>query len=304
MQTEYTRRLYDRLRQGEVTYATLEEIHLKLYSAAKEHYEALLGVEVDGSGKDISRGYFMSFDPHAYINAALLEQISPLPARIIPPAKKENSPKKTPVETVHPPRLLCRHAAGRKALGEADILPSRDRREAHHQVPGRQPRQLPLRPGQQMLQQGPGRADSHQTGEKRVRTRVSRRGISPAQCLHLYRQDQRSRYKEGREKPVINQVMSFLEEHYGIRRNLILDRLEFMPYALSADAGKGYRPMRGKDYNTIFVDLQMAGISCYQNFLRAVIDSNYAKEFNPYTDYLYALPPGTGRTTSPNLPTP
>lgn len=42
MQTEYARRLYDRLRQGEVTYATLEEIHLKLYSAAKEHYEALL----------------------------------------------------------------------------------------------------------------------------------------------------------------------------------------------------------------------------------------------------------------------
>lgn len=186
MQTEYTRRLYDRLRQGEVTYATLEEIHLKLYSAAKEHYEALLGVEVDGSGKDISRGYFMSFDPHAYINAALLEQISPLPARIIPPAKKEE------------------------------------------------------------------------------------------------------------KKPVINQVMSFLEEHYGIRRNLILDRLEFMPYTPSADAGKGYRPMRGKDYNTMFVDLQMAGISCYQNFLRAVIDSNYAKEFNPYTDYLYALPPWDG----------
>ena len=42
-----------------------------------------------------------------------------------------------------------------------------------------------------------------------------------------------------------------------------------------------------QDYNTIFVDLQMAGISCYQNFLRAVIDSNYAKEFNPYTCLLY-----------------
>ena len=100
--------------------------------------------------------------------------------------------------------------------------------------------------------------------------------------------------KKEEKKPVINQVMSFLEEHYGIRRNLILDRLEFMPYTPSADAGKGYRPMRGKDYNTMFVDLQMAGISCYQNFLRAVIDSNYAKEFNPYTDYLYALPPWDG----------
>lgn len=36
--------------------------------------------------------------------------------------------------------------------------------------------------------------------------------------------------------------MSFLEEHYGIRRNLILDRLEFMPYTPSADAGKVTAP--------------------------------------------------------------
>ena len=247
----------------------------------------------------------MSFDPHAYINAALLEQISPLPARIIPPAKKEKRQEEDGCRNgTPPPRLRCRHAAGRKALGEADILPSRDRREAHHQVPGRQPRQLPLRPGQQMLQQGPGRADSHQTGEKRVRTRVPRRGI-PLHNAYIYTdKTSEAATKKEEKKPVINQVMSFLEEHYGIRRNLILDRLEFMPYTPSADAGKGYRPMRGKDYNTMFVDLQMAGISCYQNFLRAVIDSNYAKEFNPYTDYLYALPPGTGRTTSPNLPTP
>lgn len=48
--------------------------------------------------------------------------------------------------------------------------------------------------------------------------------------------------KKEEKKPVINQVMSFLEEHYGIRRNLILDRLEFMPYALSADAGKVTAP--------------------------------------------------------------
>ncbi|WP_289226223.1 VapE domain-containing protein, partial [uncultured Bacteroides sp.] len=100
--------------------------------------------------------------------------------------------------------------------------------------------------------------------------------------------------KKEEKKPVISQVMDFLGEHYGIRRNLILDRLEFMPYAPPEEARKGYRPMRGKDYNTLFVDLQMAGISCYQNFLRAVIDSNYAKEFNPYTDYLYALPPWDG----------
>jgi hypothetical protein len=295
MQTEYTRRLYDRLRQGEVTYATLEEIHLKLYSAAKEYYEALLGVEVDGSGKDISRGYFMSFDPHAYINAALLEQISPLPARIIPPAKKENSPKKTPVETVHP--LPASSAATPQDAKPWEKLifsqaVTAVKRTTRFRAGNRDNFLFAL--GNKCYSKGL----DEQTAIRLAKNEFGQEYPdveSPLHNAYIYTdKTSEAATKKEEKKPVINQVMSFLEEHYGIRRNLILDRLEFMPYALSADAGKGYRPMRGKDYNTIFVDLQMAGISCYQNFLRAVIDSNYAKEFNPYTDYLYALPPWDG----------
>ena len=293
MQTEYTRRLYDRLRQGEVTYATLEEIHLKLYSAAKE--QSLLGVEVDGSGKDISRGYFMSFDPHAYINAALLEQISPLPARIIPPAKKENSPKKTPVETVHP--LPASSAATPQDAKPWEKLifsqaVTAVKRTTRFRAGNRDNFLFAL--GNKCYSKGL----DEQTAIRLAKNEFGQEYPdveSPLHNAYIYTdKTSEAATKKEEKKPVINQVMSFLEEHYGIRRNLILDRLEFMPYALSADAGKGYRPMRGKDYNTIFVDLQMAGISCYQNFLRAVIDSNYAKEFNPYTDYLYALPPWDG----------
>ena len=300
MQTEYARRLYDRLRQGEVTYATLEEIHLKLYSAAKEHYEALLGVEVDGSGKDISRGYFMSFDPHAYINAALLEQISPLPARIIPPAKKENSPKKTPVETVHPlPASSAATPQDAKLQGAKPwekLIFSKAvtavKRTTRFRAGNRDNFLFAL--GNKCYSKGL----DEQTAIRLAKNEFGQEYPdveSPLHNAYIYTdKTSEAATKKEEKKPVINQVMSFLEEHYGIRRNLILDRLEFMPYALSADAGKGYRPMRGKDYNTLFVDLQIAGISCYQNFLRAVIDSNYAKEFNPYTDYLYALPPWDG----------
>ena len=292
MQTEYTRRLYDRLRQGEVTYATLEEIHLKLYSAAKEHYEALLGVEVDGSGKDISRGYFMSFDPHAYINAALLEQISPLPARIIPPAKKESGKKRTAAETVHPlPASVA--ATPQDAKPWEKLIFSQAvtavKRTTRFRAGNRDNFLFAL--GNKCYSKGL----DEQTAIRLAKNEFGQEYPdveSPLHNAYIYTdKTSEAATKKEEKKPVINQVMSFLEEHYGIRRNLILDRLEFMPYALSADAGKGYRPMRGKDYNTIFVDLQMAGISCYQNFLRAVIDSNYAKEFNPYTDYLYALPP-------------
>lgn len=300
MQTEYARHLYDRLRQGEVTYATLEEIHLKLYSAAKEHYEALLGVEVDGSGKDISRGYFMSFDPHAYINAALLEQISPLPARIIPPAKKENSLKKTPVETVHPlPASSAATPQDAKSQGAKPwekLIFSKAvtavKRTTRFRAGNRDNFLFAL--GNKCYSKGL----DEQTAIRLAKNEFGQEYPdveSPLHNAYIYTdKTSEAATKKEEKKPVINQVMSFLEEHYGIRRNLILDRLEFMPYTPSADAGKGYRPMRGKDYNTLFVDLQIAGISCYQNFLRAVIDSNYAKEFNPYTDYLYALPPWDG----------
>ena len=293
MQTEYTRRLYDRLRQGEVTYATLEEIHLKLYSAAKEHYEALLGVEVDGSGKDISRGYFMSFDPHAYINAALLEQISPLPARIIPPAKKESGKKRTAAETVHPlPASVA--ATPQDAKPWEKLIFSQAvtavKRTTRFRAGNRDNFLFAL--GNKCYSKGL----DEQTAIRLAKNEFGQEYPdveSPLHNAYIYTdKTSEAATKKEEKKPVINQVMSFLEEHYGIRRNLILDRLEFMPYTPSADAGKGYRPMRGKDYNTMFVDLQMAGISCYQNFLRAVIDSNYAKEFNPYTDYLYALPLG------------
>ncbi len=300
MQTEYARHLYDRLRQGEVTYATLEEIHLKLYSAAKEHYEALLGVEVDGSGKDISRGYFMSFDPHAYINTALLEQISPLPARIIPPTKKENSPKKTPVETVHPlPASSAATPQDAKSQGAKPwekLIFSKAvtavKRTTRFRAGNRDNFLFAL--GNKCYSKGL----DEQTAIRLAKNEFGQEYPdveSPLHNAYIYTdKTSEAATKKEEKKPVINQVMSFLEEHYGIRRNLILDRLEFMPYTPSADAGKGYRPMRGKDYNTLFVDLQIAGISCYQNFLRAVIDSNYAKEFNPYTDYLYALPPWDG----------
>ena len=46
-----------------------------MYDACKEYYEKLLDVEVDGSGKDISRGFFTSFDEKAYLNEKLMKEV-------------------------------------------------------------------------------------------------------------------------------------------------------------------------------------------------------------------------------------
>lgn len=130
--------------------------------------------------------------------------------------------------------------------------------------------------------------------------------LAPVRNAYTYISKTEAAQKVKEEKrPLINRVMEFLEQHYGIRRNVILDRLEFLPLGASgtsdtsgtsgSEACKGiYRPMRGKDYNSIFVDLQMSGIVCFQNFLKSVIDSDYAADFNPFLDYLARLPAWDG----------
>ncbi|MEI3261431.1 MAG: BT4734/BF3469 family protein [Flavonifractor plautii] len=53
----------------------MEKYHRMMYDTCKEYYEKLLDVEVDGSGKDISRGFFTSFDEKAYLNEELMKEV-------------------------------------------------------------------------------------------------------------------------------------------------------------------------------------------------------------------------------------
>lgn len=72
----------------------MEKHHLAMYNACKEYYEKLLGVEVDGSGKDISRGFFTSFDEKAYMNEGLLKEVDETLTNIIPPEKPQPGRRK------------------------------------------------------------------------------------------------------------------------------------------------------------------------------------------------------------------
>ena len=294
-QTEYACRLRAELLQGEIDYGCLEEVHSKLYNDAKQYYEALLGTEINGSGKDISRGYFISYDPEAYLNTTLQLQIEPLAVHIIAP---EKGAKKQPVRKPAGIEVCPRTAAS--PLPEAEpwekLLFSKAvtavKRSMKFKKGNRNNFLFAL--GNKCYAKGLDEEKAIGLAQKDfgkddldVRT--------PLHNAYIYtdKTTDTSTRKEDKQ-PVINRVMDFLQAHYGIRRNMILDRLEFTVCNESSTSSAGYRPMRGKDYNSIFVDLQLAGISCFQNFLKAVIDSDYAKEFNPFTDYLDRLAPWDG----------
>lgn len=50
----------------EMTYEQLETYHAQAYELTRTHYENVLNVPVDTSGKDLSRGIFASYDPDAF----------------------------------------------------------------------------------------------------------------------------------------------------------------------------------------------------------------------------------------------
>ena len=81
-----------------LTYDQLEQYHQEIYEITRRHYEEVLGVPVDTSGKDISRGVFASYDPAAFFSPERAAGILPITTRIIPaeptPERKRRSKNK------------------------------------------------------------------------------------------------------------------------------------------------------------------------------------------------------------------
>ncbi|MDE8697921.1 virulence protein E, partial [Bacteroides cellulosilyticus] len=49
-------------------------------------------------------------------------------------------------------------------------------------------------------------------------------------------------------------------------------------------------------YNAIFLELQLTGIMCSLDYVKAIVNSSYPREFNPFTDYIEKLKPWDGVT--------
>ena len=303
LRTQYALTLRDSLDKAKVDFATLEKHHRMMYDACKEYYEQLLGVEVDGSGKDISRGFFTSYDEKAYLNEELMKEMDETLTGIIPPEKPQ---------------------AGRKKSGKV----VKERAVSDDKVIGGKSDKAKAEPWEKMefnkavlavkrvSKFEPGNRDSFMFAlgnkcyakglEESVVIRLAQEKFgsdgfdagTPIHNAYIYTDKTTEAAMHKEEKTdTINQVLDFLKTHYDIRRNVILDRLEYLDFNEKEEKWKGkFRPMRTRSFNSIFLQLQLAGIKCFRNFLQAVIDSSYARDFNPFMDYIGNLKPWDGVT--------
>ena len=309
LQTEEAMRLRTELKaKGCVTYAELEQYHKRMFELSSHYYSELLDSKVDPSGSDLGRGMYATYDPDVFFSGERLEHVSSLQIEIKVPTAEESSLKKrkenhqkAALPVAEPPKeVAVSTPSGISALSNIDPLSQLEYRKAVEYTK----RKFRFEPnsrdsfiyclGNQCYTRHIGEEDAvcmtlHDFGSE-----PDFNAETPLRNAYLYT-NKTDANEEELKKPLVQKVIDFLKEHYEFRRNTILDRVEFRRFA-GSQAPLPFMAMRGKDFNSIYTHLQLSSIYCSLPMLKAVVDSNFAIDFDPFIDYFLSLRPWDGKT--------
>lgn len=283
---------------GTIDLPTLERYHHRMYALASQKYEELLHTKVDTSGSDLSRGFFASHDPEAFLSPERLENVKPLTVRVTLPTEEECKNKKRRKSTPQPPLLPTQENAAPIGLQvQLDFRKAMEYTRRKERLENGNRDNFFYCLGNQCYRR-------HITEEEAVSLTRSSFGDIPdfdlEQPLHNAYQYTSKTDREEKEshEPKICKMIRFMDEYYEIRRNIVKELIEFRrkPTTTDEKASSDFAILRAKDVNTFYINAQMKGISCSQNSLKALVDSDYAKPFNPFTHYFFSLPAWNGKT--------
>lgn len=286
-----------------VTYAELEHYHKRMFELTSRYYARLLDSKVDPSGSDLSRGMYAAYDPDVFFSEERLAGVTALNVTVSLPLPEESTPskrKKALRKALEDASLPGTNDANRPDISNIDPVSQMEFRKAveytkrkfHFERNSRDCFIYCL--GNQCYTR-------HIAEEDAVRMTLHDFGSepdfdaeSPLRNSYLYT-SKTDANEEEQKKPLVQKVVDFLREHYEFRRNTILDSVEFRPFAGSA-APLPFVAMRGKDFNSIYTHLQLSSVYCSLPMLKAVIDSSFTPDVNPFADYFSSLPPWDGVT--------
>lgn len=276
----------------EVTYGELEKYHKQMFDWCCRRYEELCGVEVDKSGSDVGRLCFLSHDPGIYLDTAALERLEPMAVTILPPAAK---PK---------PQVVTGKSSLREELPENPAVDC-----SHIDTALQMEFQKCVSSVRRTLTYQPGQRDTflYTLGNRcykknlpqEVVVTLAQRSFGGAPDIDVARTignaysytGKTDRAVEEERKPAALKVMDFMKRFYLVRRNEVLQRLEFRK---KREKEAEWMPVKKHDYNSIFLHSQEQGIHCQPFLVKTVIDSHIAQRFNPFEDYFTNLPPWDG----------
>lgn len=282
-----------------ITYAQLEHYHKQMFELVRKHYESLLNTKVDVSGSDLSRGMYATYDPDAFFSESRLANVEPFDVAITLPTPEESTPRKRKGKRYAPNDENDLIAPFNTDLSDIDPLSQLEYRKALEYTR----RKFTFEPNSRdsfVYCLGNQCYTRHIAEEDAVRMTLREFGNepdfdieTPLRNAYLYT-SKSDTAEEEQKKPVIRKILEFLEQHYEFRRNTILDRLEYRKK--TPGTGLPFAPLRAKDLNTLYTELQLSAVYCSLAMLKAVVDSNYAADHDPFADYFRSLPAWDGAT--------
>lgn len=273
-----------------IRYRELEMFHEKLYEMCRIMVETIADVEVDASGKDIGRGFYVSHDPNAYLNMGLLNRTEPLKAVIVAPEKGESKKCGPKMPWVDLPARAIK-----------DIEPWMKYEFGRAQDSAR--KKGGFKDGNRdnfMYALGLACFRKKITPEATMKLAKYHYGASgfafEQPLMNGYRYNDRSEEDKPKKKRTIDQVLEFLGTNYCFRRNVVADRLEFARKDVeNENAPIDYRPMEEQDFNSVFCQAHLADLRASKNYIQSVINSDQSPAFHPFRAYFCNLPAWDGQ---------
>lgn len=290
---------------GTVSYAALEDYHHRMYELARQQYETLLHTRLDGSGSDLSRGVFASYDPEAFFSSQRLANVKPLTVNVLLPTREEckkRKPRAKKSESL-PQAEEPEVPVEGNAAAAPDLQTQYDFEKAmlytkrkHNLKEGNRDNFF-FCLGNQCYARHISEDNALWLADKHFGTMGGFDKETPLHNGYCYT-SKTDRRQEGEKESNVCRVMHFMDECYELRRNVVKEQIEFRK---KVDESSGAVPaeftaIRVKDINTFYLNAQIRGLNCSQSYIKALVDSDYAKPFNPFTHYFYSLDKWDGQT--------
>ena len=281
--------------------------HKETFLELQRYFEDLLSVEIDKSGKDITRLCFMSFDPELYLNenaevfASGAKQSVQTDSQTV--KKSDNRQPTTDNQEIiyeHSVRFTekkIQFTEGNRNNFVFALANNLNRKGISESMAlgyiladyGYDAKEVTTAVQSAYSNTAEHNTDTFQPKEKsakseRLTSDRKNLGESPATKTP----DGNFSDDEEEQPSYIDKLEMFLNNRYNFRYNKVLGKLEFK----TLKAYK-YKPMTDFTENSILREILKAKVKCSINSLRNLLHSDYCEMYDPFEDYFNNLPENT-----------
>jgi len=267
--------------------------HKQAFNQVKEHYETLLQIPIDPSGKDITRLCFFSYDEDLYLNtySEIFITFINMLEQDIEKVVQQIEANQIDITTLYKDWLNVGFALI-DALGEGG-------REYFHRIS----KFYPTYDYTLCNDQFDKCLKSNNSGitAKSFFGIAKDHGldISPVESYDLseYKTENKSEdkiaseLKKKRKKNHIDVIEAFLNNRYGLRYNVVTANLE-----VKKTGTLHFEPITDYIENSILREMLKNNLRCSISKLRNILFSDFCRMYNPFEEYFNNLPPWDGDT--------